>query len=57
MQKIQLNNSSNIALKRVAYDSSAVGMLSRKFKHTLQQFLAEDKVYSFMRSIKKATTN
>ena len=52
MQKIQLNDQINIAMKKVASDSLNAGKLSKNFKATIQQFIAQDKVYSFMSSIK-----
>ena len=47
MQKIQLNDQINIAMKKIA-----TGKLSKNFKTTIQQFIAQDKAYSFMSSIK-----
>ena len=52
MQKIQLNDQINIAMKKIASDSLNPGKLSKNFKATMQQFIAQDKAYSFMSSIK-----
>ena len=52
MQKIQLNDQINIAMKKIASDSLNAGKLSKNFKATIQQFIAQDKAYSFMSSIK-----
>ena len=52
MQKIQVNDQNNIAMKKIAPDSLNEGKLSKIFKETIQQFIAQDKVYSFMSSIK-----
>ena len=51
-QKIQLNDQINIAMKKIASDSLNAGKLSKNFKTTIQQFIAQDKAYSFMFSIK-----
>ena len=52
MQKIQLNDQINIATKKIASDSLNAGKLSKNFKATIHKFIAQDKVYSFMSSIK-----
>ena len=52
MQKIQLNDQINIAMKKIASDSLNAGKLSKNFKATIQQFIAQDKAYSFISSIK-----
>ena len=52
MQKIQLNDQINIAMEKIVSDSLNAGKLSKNFKATIQQFIAQDKVYSFMSSIK-----
>ena len=51
-QKIQVNDQNNIAMKKIAPDSLNEGKLIKIFKATMQQFIAQDKVYSFMSSIK-----
>ena len=52
MQKIQLNDQINIAMQKISSDSLNAGKLSTNFKATIQQFIAQDKPYSFMSSIK-----
>ena len=52
MQKIQLNDQINIAMKKIASDNLNPGKLSKNFKATIQQFIAQDRAYSFMSSIK-----
>ena len=54
MQKTQLNDRINTVLGKVASDSLNAGMLSKNFKATVQQFVAQDKAYNFMSSIKDA---
>ena len=39
-------------MKKIAPDSLNAGKISRHFKVTIQQFIAQDKTYSFMSSIK-----
>ena len=50
MQKIQLNDQINIAMKKIVSDNLNAEMLSKNFKATVHQFIAQDKVYSFMSS-------
>ena len=57
MQKIQLNDQVNIAMKKIASDSLNVGQLSKNFKATIQQFIAQDKVYSFNDTLTIALLN
>ena len=52
MQKIQLNDQINTAMKKIASDSLNAGKLSKTFKATIQQLIAQDKAYSFMPCIK-----
>ena len=52
MQKVQLNDQINIAMKKIASDSLNPGILSKNFKATIQQFIAQDKAYGFVSSIK-----
>ena len=52
MQKIRLNDQINTAMKKIASDSLNAGKLSKNFKATIQQFIAQDKAYSCMSSIK-----
>lgn len=52
MQKAQLNDQVSTAMRTfVSYRLNA-GILSKNFKATVQQFIAQDKAYSFMPSIK-----
>ena len=43
-------------MRKVASDSLNAGMLSKNCKATVQQFIAQDKAYSFMSSIKGTPT-
>ena len=52
MQKIQLNDQISIAMRKITSNSLNAGMLSSNFKATVQQFIAQDKAYSFMSSVK-----
>ena len=52
MQKIQLNEQINTAMKKIASDSLNAAKLSKNFKATIQQLIAQDKAYSFMPCIK-----
>ena len=49
--KLQLNSQINIAMRKVACSALTAGMLSKKFKETVNQFIARDKAYSFMNPI------
>ena len=51
-QKIQLNNQISIAIRKIASDNLNAGMLTKNCKATVHQFIAQDKAYSFMSSIK-----
>ena len=39
-------------MKKIVSDNPNAGMLSKNFKATLHQFIAQDKAYSFISSIK-----
>ena len=39
-------------MKKIVSDNPNTGMLSKNFKATLHQFIAQDKAYSFISSIK-----
>ena len=52
MKKIQLNDQINIAVIKIASDILKTGKLSKTFQTTIQQFIAQDKAYSFISSIK-----
>ena len=47
MQKLQLNDQIRIAMRKITSNSLNAGMLSSNFKATVQQFIAQDKTYSF----------
>ena len=53
LQKVQLSSQVNIATKKVLSNDSIAGMLCKNFKQRVQKFLAKDKAFSFMSSIKK----
>ena len=52
LQRIQLNSQINIAMRKVSSDTLTAGTLNRNFKETVRQFMANDKAYNFMNSIK-----
>ena len=52
MQNIQLNDQISITLRKITSNSVNTKMLSNNFKTTVQQFISQDKAYSFMSSIK-----
>ena len=52
LQKVQLSSQINIAMKKVLSNDSTAGMLSKNFKQRVQEFIAKDKAFSFMSSIK-----
>ena len=52
MKKIQLNDQINIAVIKIASDILKTEKLSKTFQTTIQQFIAQDKAYSFISSIK-----
>ena len=52
MQKIQLNDQISTAMRKITSNSLNAVMLSSNFTGTVQQFIAQDKAYSFMSSIK-----
>ena len=52
MQKIQLNDRINIAMRKIVSDNINAGMLSKNFKATVHRFIVQDKAHSFMPSIK-----
>ena len=57
MQKIQLNDQINIAMKKIASDSLNAGQLIKNFKATIQQFIPHDKAYSFNDTLAIALLN
>ena len=52
LQKVQLSSQINIAMKKVLSNDLTAGMLSKNFKQRVQEFIAKDKAFSFMSSIK-----
>ena len=52
LQKIQLSNQINIAMQKIASNSVTAGMLSRNFKQTVRDCVAQDRAYSFMNTVK-----
>ena len=52
LQKVQLSSQINIAMKKVLSNDLIPGMLSKNFKQRVQEFIAKDKAFSFMSSIK-----
>lgn len=52
MQKIQLNNQMSIVIKRVGSKKLTTEILSKNFKATFKQFIAQNNAYSFMNPIK-----
>ena len=51
-QRIKLNSQISIVMRKVLSDNLTAGMLSRNFKETVRQFIANDKAYNLMNSIK-----
>ena len=49
LQRIQLNSQINIAMRKMSSDALTAGILSRNFKETLRQFIANDKTYNFVK--------
>ena len=52
LQKVQLSSQINIAMKKGLSNDLTAGMLSKNFKQRVQEFIAKDKAFSFMSSIK-----
>ena len=52
LQKVQLSSYINIAMKKMLSNDLTAEMLSKSFKQKLQEFIAKDKAFSFMSSIK-----
>ena len=50
--KLQLNTQINIAMQKICSDSLTAGMLSSNFKERVKEFIASDKAFTFMNSIK-----
>ena len=52
LQRIQLNSQISIVMRKVSSDILTARMFNRNFKETVRQFIASDKAYNFMNSIK-----
>ena len=52
LQKVQLSNQINKALKKVVSNNLTAGMLSEDFKARVKEFIAKIQGFSFMSSIK-----
>ena len=48
MQKIQLNNQINVAMRKIASKNLSDGMLNKSIKSSVKQFIAQGKAYSFI---------
>ena len=53
LQKVQLSSQINIVMKKVLSHDLTAGILSKNFKKTVQEFIAENKAFSFMSSINR----
>ncbi|XP_066915086.1 uncharacterized protein [Clytia hemisphaerica] len=51
-QQVSLTNQINIAMKKVSASNVTAGMLSQNFKETVKQFIANDKAFAFMSTVK-----
>ena len=51
-QQLNMMSSINIAMQKVRSNSLTAGMLSQNFKETVKSFVANDKAFSFMSTIK-----
>uniref|UniRef100_A0A7M5V9S6 ATP-dependent DNA helicase n=2 Tax=Clytia hemisphaerica TaxID=252671 RepID=A0A7M5V9S6_9CNID len=52
LQQLRLSNQINIAMKKVSASNLSAGMFSQNFKETVKQFIANDKAFAFMSTIK-----
>ncbi|XP_066926174.1 uncharacterized protein [Clytia hemisphaerica] len=52
LQQLSLTNQINIAMKKVAGSNLSAGVLSQNFKETVKQFIANDKAFAFMSTVK-----
>ncbi|XP_066925712.1 uncharacterized protein [Clytia hemisphaerica] len=51
-QQVSLTNQINVAMRKVAGSNLNAGMLSQNFKETVRQFIANDKAFAFMSTVK-----
>ncbi|XP_066928764.1 uncharacterized protein [Clytia hemisphaerica] len=52
IQQVSLTNQINVAMRKVAASNLNAGMLSQNFKETVRQFIANDKAFAFMSTVK-----
>ena len=52
MQKLNLSNQINIAMRKVTSSQVTAGMLSSNFNEKVKEFIASDQAFTFMNSIK-----
>jgi len=52
IQSASLSNQINVAMRKVSSVSINAGMLSQNFKETVRQFIANDKAFAFMSTVK-----
>ena len=52
MQSVNLNNQTNIAMRKVASNNLTAGMLCSNFKEKVKDFIASDQAFTFMSGIK-----
>ena len=52
IQKLNLSNQINIAMRKVTSNQLTAGMLTSNFNEKIKEFIASDQVFTFMNSIK-----
>ena len=52
VQQLRLHSQISIAMKKVSGENLTAGMFSQSFKDTVKQFIANDKAFSFMSTVK-----
>ncbi|XP_066912801.1 uncharacterized protein [Clytia hemisphaerica] len=52
IQQVSLTSQINVAMRKVAASNLNAGMLSQNFKETVKQFIANDKAFAFMSTVK-----
>ena len=52
MQKLNLNNQINIAMRKVTSSQVTAGMLNSNFNEKVKEFIVSDQVFTFMNSFK-----
>ena len=52
MQKLNLSNQINIAMRKVTSSQLTAGMLSTNFNEKVKEFIASNQAFTFMNSIK-----